>query len=130
MPARIHVGPNSPIISLNNSFHHKPPQSPIKTPFITSISNPKFINSSQIKHKLTLNFANSIVNMDFDSGSLSPESCRTPKRSGYRGPVKCPAAPKKKAVELKQKKPPVNGYFQSPEIDVFFAMVCRREACA
>ncbi|KAK1421294.1 hypothetical protein QVD17_23503 [Tagetes erecta] len=60
--------------------------------------------------------------MELDGSNLLAEGCRTPKRSGYRGPVKCPAAPKKKAVELKQKKPPVNGYFQSPEIDVFFAM--------
>lgn len=69
--------------------------------------------------------------MEVDGGYLSPEEgCRTPKRSGYHVPMKCPAAPKKKTVQMKQKKPPVNGYFQSPDIDIFFAMACRRGAYA
>ncbi|KAL8241089.1 hypothetical protein R6Q59_014444 [Mikania micrantha] len=68
--------------------------------------------------------------MEVDGGYLSPEEgCRTPKRGGYRGPVKCPAAPKKKKAQLKQKKPPANGYYQSPDIEIFFAMARRREAC-
>ncbi|KAJ0909287.1 putative cyclin-dependent protein kinase inhibitor SMR [Helianthus annuus] len=67
--------------------------------------------------------------MELENGYLSAEEgCRTPKRA--RGAVKCPATPRKKAAQLKNKKPPANGYFKSPEIDVFFAMVRRREACA
>ncbi|KAL8192981.1 hypothetical protein R6Q57_027429 [Mikania cordata] len=61
--------------------------------------------------------------MEFDGCYFSEEDgCRTPKRSGYGVPMKCPAAPKKKTVQSKQKKPPANGYFQSPDIEIFFAM--------
>ncbi|KAF5770918.1 putative cyclin-dependent protein kinase inhibitor SMR [Helianthus annuus] len=69
--------------------------------------------------------------MEVDGGYLSADDgCRTPKRSGFRVPMKCPAAPKKKTVKSKQKMPPASGYFQSPDIEIFFAMACRRGACA
>ncbi|KAJ9540023.1 hypothetical protein OSB04_026529 [Centaurea solstitialis] len=71
--------------------------------------------------------------MEVDGGcgyGSADEGCRTPKRSGFRVPMKCPPAPKKKAAHLKQKKPPANGYFQSPDLEVFFAMARRREAYA
>ena len=70
--------------------------------------------------------------MEVDGGYVSAEEgCRTPRRNDQcRGPLKCPAAPKKKAATLKHKHPPPNGFFKSPDIDVFFAMVHRREAAA
>nr|GEU52186.1 cyclin-dependent protein kinase inhibitor SMR4 [Tanacetum cinerariifolium] len=69
--------------------------------------------------------------MEVEGGYVSAEEgCRTPKRSECRGPMKCPAAPRKKAATLKHKQPPPNGYFKSPDIEVFFAMVHRREAAA
>ncbi|XP_076944497.1 cyclin-dependent protein kinase inhibitor SMR4-like [Bidens hawaiensis] len=58
------------------------------------------------------------------------EGCRTPKRSVCEIPMTCPPAPRKKQAYLKHRDPPENGYFQPPDLEVFFAMgPTRRETC-
>ncbi|KAK3034270.1 hypothetical protein RJ639_032205 [Escallonia herrerae] len=55
------------------------------------------------------------------------DECTTPK---YRIPAAavCPPAPRKKVEERGKKKPPKNGYFHPPDLDMFFAMEPRRGA--
>lgn len=58
------------------------------------------------------------------------DECATPKHSGCKAPAKlvCPPPPKKKkkhSNELmmkKKKDPPKNGYFNSPDLDLFLAI--------
>ncbi|KAK1415551.1 hypothetical protein QVD17_31334 [Tagetes erecta] len=52
---------------------------------------------------------------------------RTPKRNACEILAKCPPAPRKKQVYLKQRDPPENGYFHPPDLEMFFAMGPRRE---
>ncbi|KAG6600042.1 Cyclin-dependent protein kinase inhibitor SMR4, partial [Cucurbita argyrosperma subsp. argyrosperma] len=54
--------------------------------------------------------------------------CRTPRRKSCRIPVAvlCPAAPRKKAVSLKRKAPPKDGYFRPPDLEVLFGFVAPR----
>ena len=49
------------------------------------------------------------------------EGCATPKHEGYRIALVCPPPPKKKPEIRRQRQPPKEGYFRSPEIDLFFA---------
>ncbi|KAK3232035.1 hypothetical protein Dsin_003916 [Dipteronia sinensis] len=55
------------------------------------------------------------------------EGCRTPRHGGCRIPatLQCPPAPKKKPVNGRQRSPPMNGYFQPPDLEVIFAMAPR-----
>ncbi|KAI3458680.1 hypothetical protein Pfo_015343 [Paulownia fortunei] len=56
--------------------------------------------------------------------------CRTPRHARCKIPAAavCPAAPRKKpAVCLKQKIAPTDGYFQPPDLELFFAVALRRE---
>nr|XP_016458636.1 PREDICTED: uncharacterized protein LOC107782280 [Nicotiana tabacum] len=61
------------------------------------------------------------------------EGCMTPRRDTCRIMVNSlcpPPPPKKKRVYVKQQRPPPKeGYFQPPDLELFFAIV-RREACA
>lgn len=56
------------------------------------------------------------------------DGCATPKHSSCEAPAKlvCPPPPKKKKysdeVIMKKRDPPKNGYFNSPELDLFFAI--------
>ncbi|KAG6681389.1 hypothetical protein I3842_13G090300 [Carya illinoinensis] len=64
--------------------------------------------------------------------------CSTPRRLECRIPVAMvppPPPKKKKPLSLGKKKnekrePSKNGYFQPPDIELFFAMAPRRHACA
>ncbi|KAJ3680779.1 hypothetical protein LUZ60_015268 [Juncus effusus] len=58
----------------------------------------------------------------------------TPKRKEYKIPAvfSCPPPPKKKSTVLigsRKRDPPINGYFQPPDLELIFAMAQRREAC-
>ncbi|KAL8247716.1 hypothetical protein R6Q59_008932 [Mikania micrantha] len=97
---------------------------PLATTSITTDAAPYNTGTTDKLHNFTI-----LVLMEFDGGYFSEDGCRTPKRSGYGVPMKCPAAPKKKTVQSKQKKPPANGYFQSPDIEMFFAMARIRGSC-
>ncbi|KAK9069136.1 hypothetical protein SSX86_013252 [Deinandra increscens subsp. villosa] len=63
------------------------------------------------------------------------EGCATPRHDGCRippVPAVCPPPPKKKRWSAycsggRGREPPKNGYFRSPEIEIFFA---RHKACA
>ncbi|KAK1264415.1 hypothetical protein QJS04_geneDACA011305 [Acorus gramineus] len=58
----------------------------------------------------------------------------TPKRRESRIPAagECPPAPprKRSTVFGRRRAPPKNGYFQPPDLEAFFKLVPRREACA
>lgn len=64
------------------------------------------------------------------------EGCATPKHEGCRipsVPLVCPPPPRKKRWSAYgsgggKREPPKDGYFRSPEIELFFAR--RHEACA
>ncbi|KAJ4704653.1 Cyclin-dependent kinase inhibitor [Melia azedarach] len=58
------------------------------------------------------------------------EGCTTPKHRIIPVSSVCPPPPKKKSVSPKKRDPPKNGFFQPPDLDAFFAMPLRREACA
>ncbi|GLT43841.1 hypothetical protein SLA2020_177710 [Shorea laevis] len=61
------------------------------------------------------------------------EGCRTPRHAAFRIPVvpPCPPAPmKKREPAYVRRDPPKNGFFQPPDLEVLFALVPRREACA
>lgn len=65
---------------------------------------------------------------------VEEEGCATPRHGGCRIPATlvCPPPPKKKrrcpSTEVVLKKPK-NGYFHPPDLDLFFAMAPRRQAC-
>lgn len=66
----------------------------------------------------------------YDYGAVE-EGCRTPERGGCQIPAAsvCPPAPRKKAAAYrKQRREPKNGYFQPPDLEIFFAKAHRREA--
>ncbi|EYU41739.1 hypothetical protein ABFS82_10G030600 [Erythranthe guttata] len=51
------------------------------------------------------------------------QGCTTPKNQEYQIQVgmACPPPPRKKKIDRRTKRdPPKNGYFQSPELDIFF----------
>ncbi|EEF41958.1 conserved hypothetical protein [Ricinus communis] len=61
------------------------------------------------------------------------DGCATPIRSDFKipEPKVCPPPPKKKQLTVgKKRNPPKNGYFQAPELELFFTMNPRRQACA
>lgn len=61
---------------------------------------------------------------------VEEEGCSTPKRDDCQIPVMMvpPPPPRKKRCECGDKmKPPENGYFQPPELELFFAMRPRSE---
>ncbi|KVI03614.1 hypothetical protein Ccrd_018080 [Cynara cardunculus var. scolymus] len=57
--------------------------------------------------------------------AVAEEGCATPKHERYRIPslpLICPPPPKKKRWSAGgERQPPKNGYFRSPEIEIFFA---------
>ncbi|PIN00715.1 hypothetical protein CDL12_26156 [Handroanthus impetiginosus] len=60
--------------------------------------------------------------------AAAEDVCRTPQRYKIPAAAVCPAAPKKKAaVFLKQQIAPRDGYFQPPDLELFFAVAFRRE---
>lgn len=72
--------------------------------------------------------------MVVESGyGAAEEGCRTPRRGGgceIPATLVCPPAPRKKRVKMinnGKKQRPKNGYFQSPDLEIFFAMAPRRE---
>ncbi|KAK3409160.1 hypothetical protein EUGRSUZ_J01238 [Eucalyptus grandis] len=62
------------------------------------------------------------------------DQCRTPRHRGCQIPVDMacpPPAPRKKAAyEGRRRDPPKNGFFQPPDLELLFAVVPQREACA
>lgn len=61
------------------------------------------------------------------------QECTTPKNPDYQipAPMVCPPAPRKKMERRRTKQNhPKNGYFQSPDIETFFANGPGREARA
>ncbi|KAF3626862.1 hypothetical protein CQW23_15901 [Capsicum baccatum] len=53
------------------------------------------------------------------------EGCSTPKRDECQIPVRMVPPPpprKKRSCGVDKRKPPENGYFQGPEVELFFAM--------
>ncbi|XP_062171438.1 cyclin-dependent protein kinase inhibitor SMR4-like [Alnus glutinosa] len=60
--------------------------------------------------------------------------CATPRRGECLIPVALvpPPPPKKKPFAFGERKrdPPRNGYFQSPDLELLFALAPRRQACA
>ncbi|CAK9133604.1 unnamed protein product [Ilex paraguariensis] len=61
--------------------------------------------------------------MEGDGYSMVEEGCRTPRHDGCQIPADlvCPPPPRKKTVYMKKRSPPKNGYFQPPDLEVFFA---------
>ncbi|GAA0175804.1 hypothetical protein LIER_28908 [Lithospermum erythrorhizon] len=59
--------------------------------------------------------------------------CKTPRHRGSSIPLPsiCPPAPKKRRVYMKQQSAPKEGYFNHPDIEVFFAIFSSstRERC-
>ncbi|PIN04757.1 hypothetical protein CDL12_22702 [Handroanthus impetiginosus] len=61
------------------------------------------------------------------------QGCATPKNEEYQIPAAlvCPPPPKKKNNRRTKRDPPKNGYFQSPELDMFLGNAAQgREALA
>ncbi|GAB4860124.1 hypothetical protein Ancab_011602 [Ancistrocladus abbreviatus] len=63
------------------------------------------------------------------------EGCMTPTHDDYQIPAARmpPPPPKKKRCSYGRKKgrePPKNGFFKPPDLERFFTMIQRREACA
>ncbi|XP_024955940.1 cyclin-dependent protein kinase inhibitor SMR4 [Citrus sinensis] len=58
------------------------------------------------------------------------EGCTTPKHRIMPVASVCPPPPKKKSLAAQKRDPPKNGYFQAPDLDAFFALPLRHEACA
>ncbi|GKV32908.1 hypothetical protein SLEP1_g41474 [Rubroshorea leprosula] len=57
----------------------------------------------------------------------------TPRRGDYRIPAAsaCPPPPKKKPFSFgKKREPPKDGYFQPPDLELFFSMAYRKQACS
>ncbi|XVF68810.1 hypothetical protein PTKIN_Ptkin11bG0030900 [Pterospermum kingtungense] len=72
--------------------------------------------------------------MEGETLSYYEDVMSTPTRVECRIPAAkaCPPPPKKKRKPFsfgKKREPPKNGYFQSPDIEMFFSMGCRRQAC-
>ncbi|CAN8257376.1 unnamed protein product [Cochlearia groenlandica] len=63
---------------------------------------------------------------------MAEEGCTTPRSIKYRIPVAtvCPPPPRKKSMAVKKRDPPLNGYFQPPDLETLFFQQPRREACA
>ncbi|ESQ40138.1 hypothetical protein EUTSA_v10015202mg [Eutrema salsugineum] len=60
------------------------------------------------------------------------EGCTTPRSRKCRIPVTsvCPPPPRKKSMVVRRRDPPMNGYFQPPDLETLFYAQPRREACA
>ncbi|KAL0451138.1 UNVERIFIED_CONTAM: Cyclin-dependent protein kinase inhibitor SMR4 [Sesamum latifolium] len=61
------------------------------------------------------------------------QGCTTPKNQEYQIPAAlvCPPPPRKRTERRTKREPPKKGYFQSPELDMFFGNAAQgREACA
>ncbi|GKV08080.1 hypothetical protein SLEP1_g19762 [Rubroshorea leprosula] len=57
----------------------------------------------------------------------------TPTRGECRIPAAsaCPPPPKKKSLSFgKKREPPKDGYFKPPDLELFFSMFTRRQACS
>lgn len=65
---------------------------------------------------------------------VTEDVCRTPRHERCRipAPSGCPAAPRKKSAVYGEQRviPPKDGYYQSPDLEVFFAVALRRKAAA
>ncbi|XP_019090311.1 PREDICTED: uncharacterized protein LOC109128444 [Camelina sativa] len=63
---------------------------------------------------------------------MAEEGCTTPRSRMYRIPVAsvCPPPPRKKSMVVRKRDPPMNGYFQPPDLEALFYAQPRREACA
>ena len=70
--------------------------------------------------------------MEVAVGEEINDGCATPIRGEFKIPEQrvCPPPPKKKFAAAKKRDPPKNGYFYPPELELFFAMNSRRQACA
>lgn len=73
--------------------------------------------------------------MEGKAAQVAEDLCRTPRHERCRipAPSACPAAPRKKSAVYGEQRvilPPKDGYYQSPDLEVFFAVALRREAAA
>ncbi|KZV54103.1 hypothetical protein F511_28862 [Dorcoceras hygrometricum] len=72
--------------------------------------------------------------MEGNVAQVAEDICRTPPHDQCRipAPSVCPAAPRKKpAMYVEQRVlSPKDGYYQSPDMEVFFAVALRREAAS
>ncbi|XP_077236899.1 cyclin-dependent protein kinase inhibitor SMR4-like [Tasmannia lanceolata] len=68
--------------------------------------------------------------MENEATETIEDGCVTPKHGVYTAMV-CPPPPRKRTMVYgKRSKPPKNGYFHPPDLELLFALPPRREACA